>query len=256
MKIRDKREKNWFWTENALIDRGDLTIYEKMIYMVFCRFSDNEGKSFPSLATLAERAGCSRRKVSETVRKLEEKNLIHKKSRMSSAGDPSSNLYFLFSAGLEGGIAQGAIPSARGAIGVVHGVHTNNTNINSLRRHTSERVCLLKIKKLIKNTSFEFLKEVFLERVGKKYGTEKVFQTLEILVFQNSQPKNPGIFLESCLLRGVVPPPGFISAGARAEAEKKKEEEKTLKRGEMEKIRAEEMPEEAREFLRGFRAAG
>ncbi len=32
--LRDGRVKNWFYIENELLDRQDLNIYEKMIYII------------------------------------------------------------------------------------------------------------------------------------------------------------------------------------------------------------------------------
>ncbi len=51
--LRDGRVKNWFYLENDLLDRGDLTIYEKMIYIVIARYVDKEDKAFPSVPTIA-----------------------------------------------------------------------------------------------------------------------------------------------------------------------------------------------------------
>ena len=30
--MRDRRQKDWFWVDNALVDRKDLNLYEKMLY--------------------------------------------------------------------------------------------------------------------------------------------------------------------------------------------------------------------------------
>ena len=46
--LRDGRVKNWFYLENDLLDRQDLTIYEKMIYIVIARYVDKEDKAFLS----------------------------------------------------------------------------------------------------------------------------------------------------------------------------------------------------------------
>ena len=36
--LRDGRTKNWFYLENDLLDREDLTIYEKTVYIVIARY--------------------------------------------------------------------------------------------------------------------------------------------------------------------------------------------------------------------------
>jgi hypothetical protein len=53
--LRDGRVKNWFYLENDLLDRVDLTIYEKMIYIVIARYVDKEDKAFPSVPTIAKK---------------------------------------------------------------------------------------------------------------------------------------------------------------------------------------------------------
>jgi len=46
--LRDGRVKNWFYLENDLLDREDLTIYEKTVYIVIARYVNGENKAFPS----------------------------------------------------------------------------------------------------------------------------------------------------------------------------------------------------------------
>lgn len=53
--LKDSRKKDWFWVENELIDDIELTIYEKMVYIVLIRYSDNESSCFPSRATISKK---------------------------------------------------------------------------------------------------------------------------------------------------------------------------------------------------------
>ncbi len=46
--LRDGRVMNWFYLENNLLDREDLTIYEKMIYIVVARYVNSYNKVFSS----------------------------------------------------------------------------------------------------------------------------------------------------------------------------------------------------------------
>ncbi|MBI5328337.1 MAG: helix-turn-helix domain-containing protein [Deltaproteobacteria bacterium] len=98
MKIRDARNGNWFWVENALIDRDDLNIYEKTLYMTFCRFVDKNSKCRPSLQAISTAAGFSKRKAADTIKSMIEKGLIEKKRRITENGDPTSNEYTVLSA--------------------------------------------------------------------------------------------------------------------------------------------------------------
>lgn len=98
MKIRDARDKDWFWSENAIIDREDLDIYEKMGYLVLCRFSNRRNRCYPSIPTIAKKIRCSKRKAVQVLKSLNEKLLIGKTHRLSEHGDPTSNEYLIYSA--------------------------------------------------------------------------------------------------------------------------------------------------------------
>jgi DNA-binding MarR family transcriptional regulator len=81
--LRDGRVKNWFYLENDLLDREDLTIYEKMIYIVIARFVDKEDRAFPSVPTIAKNGSMSERQVQMIINSLVRKGLIKKESRMA-----------------------------------------------------------------------------------------------------------------------------------------------------------------------------
>ena len=94
--LKDNREKNWFWLENDVLERTDLTIYEKMVYIVLARYADDESKCFPSIKTIASKASCSDRQVRNVLTTLEEKNLIKKQQRkISGKKEFDSNLYYI-----------------------------------------------------------------------------------------------------------------------------------------------------------------
>ena len=61
--LRDCRAKNWFYLENYLLDRQDLNIYEKMIYIVIARFVDSLDKTFAGIATIAKKGSMPERQV-------------------------------------------------------------------------------------------------------------------------------------------------------------------------------------------------
>ena len=75
--MRDIRKKNWFWIENALVDREDIGAMEKLIYMLLARFADQEGKCFPSQERLCKISGIKDyRTIVRYMESLEEKGLI------------------------------------------------------------------------------------------------------------------------------------------------------------------------------------
>lgn len=135
--LKDSRKRDWFWAENSLVDREDLSIYEKMIYIVLIRYSDEESCCFPSYKTISKKAGCSERQVSNVLKSLEEKGLLIRKNRKrKGSNEKESNLYILLSAKQE---VQHTMPNVRnevlnptacGAVHVRNEVLSNKTNIN------------------------------------------------------------------------------------------------------------------------------
>jgi len=81
--LRDGRAKNWFYLENDLLDRQDLNIYEKMIYIVIARFVDKEDKAFPSVPTIAKKGSMSERQVQAIINSLVKKKLLKKETRLN-----------------------------------------------------------------------------------------------------------------------------------------------------------------------------
>lgn len=76
--MRDKREKNWFWLENEIVDRVDLEPMERLLYMVLARHSDEDtSESFPSEETLCNKTGIKdKRTIRKYINNLEIKELI------------------------------------------------------------------------------------------------------------------------------------------------------------------------------------
>lgn len=133
--LKDNREKNWFMVENELIDNLNLTIYEKMVYMVLVRHANEDSSCFPSITTIAKKAGCGTTKVKTVIKDLEDKKLIIKQKR-SKAGkkENDSNLYLVMSVvgrsphDLGHETTGGRSPHDQG---VGRHASSNNTNINN-----------------------------------------------------------------------------------------------------------------------------
>ncbi|KAB3535649.1 helix-turn-helix domain-containing protein [Alkaliphilus pronyensis] len=149
--LRDGRYKGWFDTENDLIDREDLDIYEKMAYQVISRHTNKEDQAFPSYKTIAQKGRMSRRKAVDAIDGLISKGLLLKEARKKlESSSNMSNLYTILSAKVnDEGSAQHAPPSAPHAPGVVHSMHHpsahgapevnlfNNTNYNNPLLHNN-----------------------------------------------------------------------------------------------------------------------
>ncbi|EAA0001112.1 TPA: helix-turn-helix domain-containing protein [Clostridioides difficile] len=189
--LKDARKKEWFWLENDLVDREDLGIYEKMIYIVLARYSDNESCCFPSYKTIALKCGCSKRQAKSVVKILENKGLIKKENRIkSNSNEKESNIYFVLTAKLGGEYdAQQVVnmmhnPSAPHAQQVVHEVHSKKTynkktyiksNTTTQKESKTDYLDLsfldLDIEK-VKLTKDEYDK--LISKFGKKYIHDKI----------------------------------------------------------------------------------
>src|SRR3989304_5402012 len=94
--LRDGRVKNWFYLENDLLDREDLTIYEKTVYIVIARYVNGENKAFPSYETIAKKGSMAKIQAMRVVKSLIQKGLIKKEARKNKENEGStSNLYTL-----------------------------------------------------------------------------------------------------------------------------------------------------------------
>lgn len=189
--LKDARKKEWFWLENDLIDREDLSIYEKMIYIVLARYSNEESSCFPSYKTISEKAGCSIRQVSNILNELENKELIIRENRNHEGKkEKNSNLYFLISSKAK---VQNEVPNVRhevpnpmapGALHVRHEVPSKKTynektyiksNTTTQKESKTDYLDLsfldLDIEK-VKLTKDEYDK--LISKFGKKYIHDKI----------------------------------------------------------------------------------
>ena len=152
--LRDGRVKNWFYLENDLLDRQDLNIYEKMIYIVIARYVDKEDKAFPSVPTIAKKSSMSERQVQTIINSLVKKGLIKREPRINKYNkSKTSNLYTLLSVKRnksdkdkgDGVVNDMHHPGEHGTPSLVNEVHPNNTNIkktslNNVNRASSGEV--------------------------------------------------------------------------------------------------------------------
>jgi len=146
--LRDGRIKNWFYLENDLLDRQDLTIYEKMIYIVIARYVDKEDKAFPSVPTIAKKGSMSERQVQMIINSLVKKGFIKKESRINKYNkSKTSNLYTLLSVkknqsnkdNEEEVVHVMHHPGEHPAPPLVNDVHPNNTNLKNTNLNNVNR---------------------------------------------------------------------------------------------------------------------
>lgn len=87
---------------------------ELRVAIVLGRFANGEGRSFPSLATIALNAAMDRRNVSRSLLKLEARGYLKRERRRADCGDAESTVYTLVYDG--GGISQDATLGMGGGI--------------------------------------------------------------------------------------------------------------------------------------------
>lgn len=76
--------------DNQIIDDESITGYAKLVYLVISRFKDQQGKCWPSVSTIAKRAGISERQVRYGINLLREKGYLITEFRAGK-----SNLFIL-----------------------------------------------------------------------------------------------------------------------------------------------------------------
>jgi len=149
--LRDVRVRNWFYLENDLLDRQDLTIYEKTVYIVIARYVNSENTAFPSYETIAKKGSMAKVQVMRVVKSLIKKGLLKKEARKNKTnGGSTSNLYTLLNPKLDNkdkkeGVSDrypGGIPQISGVVSHRYPNNTNikNTNLNNVNRASSKEV--------------------------------------------------------------------------------------------------------------------
>jgi len=149
--LRDGRVKNWFYLENDLLDREDLNIYEKTVYIVIARYVNSENKAFPSYETIAKKGSMAKVQAMRVVKSLVKKGLLEKEARKNkTSGGSTSNLYTLLNPkpnnkdkkeGVSVRYPRG-IPQIPGVVSPRYPNNTNinNTNLNNVNRASREEV--------------------------------------------------------------------------------------------------------------------
>jgi len=127
LQIEDRRRPGWHWAYHETIDNygARLGPYGLAIYYALCRHANDDRECWPSLQTMADETGMSRRQAIREVDRLVEIGLIKKESRTNDQhGDPDSNLYIIVDpARQRGGSDRESPPSDLQSPGVVNTSH-------------------------------------------------------------------------------------------------------------------------------------
>lgn len=224
----DNRSRNFFQIDNIVMEIGlsaqQIALYAAITYY----FNGKKGIAFPSIKSLAKRAGMSRRSVQTHMSTLENMGLIEIKRRKSEAGDNLSNIYVLNdlsnfspqgsaadappSANTAHGSAAGARPHAADAGGVVQEMRTNNTNL--------EQYDITRLTNQKKDYAIEIawdtpLAKTVLEAIASAGGLTSPKK--QIAVSEISKPVKQGEkFAENTPPPGSAPPPSQNGAAEQA----------------------------------------
>lgn len=120
-KIIDRREPGFYIVDNEVIEvfGARIGVYGIAVYNVLLKFANASGENaFPSYQKIADLLGISRPKAIEGVKILLEHGLIEKTPRMSSSGDPTTNIYTLLDVKkIAGGSKQDLLGSKQNLLG-------------------------------------------------------------------------------------------------------------------------------------------
>lgn len=98
--VRDRRQKEWFWLDNVLLDEYAKVIGPNatLVYIALSRHADNELQNcWPSMDTIAEKCGIkSRNTVAKGIKMLQSYNMIEVQESINPTnGKRLNNVYTL-----------------------------------------------------------------------------------------------------------------------------------------------------------------
>ncbi|MGH1276982.1 helix-turn-helix domain-containing protein [Bacillus cereus] len=133
MTLVDRRRRGFFMIDNEIVDDARLTHKEMAVYMVLCRYLNQEtGSCFPSLPTIGKKVGMSKNTVIKALNTLIEIGYVTKEKRSSKDQGDMSNVYYVNDVhDLNGGVHQMNRGGSGDELGGVHQMNPNNTNLNN-----------------------------------------------------------------------------------------------------------------------------
>lgn len=193
--MRDRRQKDWFWVDNALVDRKDLNLYEKMLYICLARHAGNNEYAFPKLSTLCNELGVKdTRTIVKYIKSLEEKGLIEVEKRKGS-----SNLYYLNNVEVPTSDVPtsdvptasnvGTVPTSNVGRGSSMKCHSKNTNIKNTNLNIITTTKLDNLNKI--DQEVEASKKTSSSSLLKTLDKDTIFQIKSIL-------HNHGLNIATC----------------------------------------------------------
>jgi len=81
--------------ENAFLNKLDLTIYEKMVFLSLCTYAGKSNACFPGQKGIAKNLGISVRTVNTTIKSLEDKSGLIIIKQYTETNRKTVNMYML-----------------------------------------------------------------------------------------------------------------------------------------------------------------
>lgn len=138
--VDDRRKQGYFTIDNVLLD-----VYGKQIgphgiavYAALARFANREQECWPSLATIGDRTGMSRRQVGREIAKLERLKIISITPQFDTATKThKSNVYALLN--IIGGMDSVTIPPMDSVTTGIDSVAHKQSSLKKNTRHSNNK---------------------------------------------------------------------------------------------------------------------
>ena len=98
--IMNKGYTNCFWVMSGVFSKG-VSAKAKLVYMYFCRCSNQEGNCFPAHRTIAEKCVMALSTCRKAIKELLDAALIHINTRARKDNGQTSNLYTIVKSAIE-----------------------------------------------------------------------------------------------------------------------------------------------------------
>jgi DNA-binding Lrp family transcriptional regulator len=226
----DNRNINFTMIENEIIDHEDFTVYEKMTYVVLCRFA-KDGECFPSYETIAKRVGCSRQKAINVVKELCKKGLISKEQRKNDEDEYTSNIYYIngLDNNVEGGSTQELLPNQQEIPpsqqrlpeqDIINNTNLKNQLVSQGDKITDEQTD--EINQIItnarvdsyeseemKDTIKQIITDCYIDEVSRKRVRKLKIEHIDRAIAnyriaqEEKEIKNPKLYFKKCLLSAI-----------------------------------------------------
>jgi len=138
--------KGWFWVENGVIDQlGSIGTMAFAVYGVLARHADQRRECYPSLKTISNALGASKRSVLRAIGTLEKVGLlkVQRSSNQKGAGGNTSNRYMLPplapSDSTAPGVSRDTAPGDTRAPGPVTAEHPEQDTVNKTQEDKTKR---------------------------------------------------------------------------------------------------------------------